>query len=124
MTNAINAPIARIEPLIPSFTAAFGPRIDDIWSGTMTGTTVSQLANSANHSNDTAIWSAIENRPDCGTARRAEPRAPGSVVYVSSPTAQRRQHTAFTISLSVLHGAPPAIGGKLSHPKATAERKR
>jgi NADPH2:quinone reductase len=76
MTSAINAPIARIEPLIPSFAAAFGPRIDDIWSGTMTGTTVSQLANSANHSNDTTIWSVTENRPDCGTARRAEARAP------------------------------------------------
>ena len=63
MISAIKAPIARIEPLMPSFAAASGPRIDAIWSGTMTGTTVSQLANSANHSSDTAIWPDSGSRP-------------------------------------------------------------
>src|SRR5271170_4393005 len=82
MTSAMTAPIARIEPLTPSFAGASGPRIEAIWSGTMTGTTVSQWANSANHSNDTAIWSATENPPACRTAPGAEAAAPElSVMY-------------------------------------------
>ena len=82
MTNAMTAPIARIEPLIPSFAAAFGPRIAAIWSGMMTGTTVSQLANSANHNSDTAIWSATGEPRPCAPLPPGRGGRPGPVAHL------------------------------------------
>ena len=85
MTNAMTAPIARIEPLIPSFAAAFGPSIAAIWSGMMTGTTVSQLAKSANHNSDTAIWSATGNRGVRPIAAEVAAAAPNrSLIFLPS----------------------------------------
>ena len=91
MTSAIKAPIARIVPLMPSLAAASGPRIVATWSGTMTGTTVSQLANSANHSKDTAIWPDSASRtggwPDAAGCCAAAIAAPGPSI-ISSPSAR------------------------------------
>jgi acetyl-CoA carboxylase carboxyltransferase component len=61
MNSATTAPAARMVPLTPSFIAAPGPRMVATWSGRITGTTVSQFANKANHSKDTWIWSGTEN---------------------------------------------------------------
>jgi hypothetical protein len=53
--SATKAPIAWMRAVMPSFAACPGPRIAAILSGTTSGTTVSQLAKSANHKSDTAI---------------------------------------------------------------------
>jgi len=53
MTRATTAPAARMVPLIPSLLAASAAKMVATWSGMMTGTTVNQFANKANHSSDT-----------------------------------------------------------------------